>query len=455
MTHDFFFITKFFGAFSSHGLLVSLESIVKMLDIKFIRENPDAIRTAIAAKRGDDIVEEVLNLDSDRRAIISRVEVLKNKRNTVSEEIARIKRAKENADDVIIEMKVVSDDITAMDIKLRGIEEQLNGLLDTIPNTTHSSVPHGTDAKANVEVKRWAPSEEPKHFAKREGLDHLVIGEKYGLFDFKRGAKIAAAGFPIYTGRGAQLERGLINFMLDLHTRTHGYTEVMPPFFVNAESLRGTGNLPKFRDQVYYMPEDELFAIPTAEVPITNMYRDEVLKGEDLPIKFSGYSACFRREAGSYGKDTRGFLRVHQFNKVELVKFAQPDSSYEEHEALTRDAERILELLEIPYRRLLLCDGDTSFASAKTYDLEVWAPVEGTWLEASSCSNFESFQARRANIRFKRDPKAKPEFIHTLNGSGLATSRLMVALLENHQDANGVIHIPEILHHYLPFTKID
>jgi seryl-tRNA synthetase len=255
-------------------------------------------------------------------------------------------------------------------------------------------------------------------------------------------------------GRGAALERALINFMLDQHTRSHGYTEILPPFFVNEASLRGTGNLPKFRDQVYYMPEDDLYAIPTAEVPVTNIYRDEVLKGEDLPIKYSGFSACFRREAGSYGKDTRGFLRVHEFNKVELVKFTTPETSYDEHEALTADAERILELLEIPYRRLLLCNGDTGFSSAKTFDLEVWAPIEGKWLEASSCSNFESFQARRANIRFKRDPKSKPEFVHTLNGSGLATSRLMVALLENHQQPDGSIKIPEVLHSYLTYTTI-
>lgn len=426
-----------------------------MLDIKLFRENPDIVRAAIKAKRGDDVVDEVLSLDGDRRAIIGRVEVLKNKRNTVSEEIARLKRTKENADDVIAEMKVVSDEITDLDHKLREIEEKLGHILDTVPNVCNSSVPPGSDAKDNQEVKRWSPNGEPSWFIKREGLDHLQVAEKYGLFDFKRGAKVAAAGFPVYTGRGASLERALINFMLDTHTRSHGYSEVMPPFFVNAESLRGTGNLPKFRDQVYYMAEDELFAIPTAEVPITNLHRDETLKLEELPIKYSGYSACFRREAGSYGKDTRGFLRVHEFNKVELVKFTTPETSYDEHDKLTSDAERILELLGIPYRRLLLCDGDTSFASAKTYDLEVWAPIEGTWLEASSCSNLESFQARRANIRFKRDAKAKPEFVHTLNGSGLATSRLMVAMLEVHQQEDGSINIPEVLHPYLPFTKID
>jgi seryl-tRNA synthetase len=426
-----------------------------MLDLKLIREQPDLVKAAISIKHGDPVIDDVLELDNTRRAIIGRVETLKNKRNTVSDEIARLKRAGQPAEDVISEMKITSDEITHLDIELRSIEEKLNGLLDTIPNVTDTSVPEGKDASDNIEIKRWSPDNDASRFTARKGLDHLALAEKHNLFDFKRGAKIAAGGFPLYIGKGAQLERALINFMLDLHVRSHGYTEVMPPMFVNAESLRGTGNLPKFRDQVYHMPEDELFAIPTAEVPITNMYRDEVLKGEDLPIKYAGFSACFRREAGSYGKDTRGFLRVHEFNKVELVKFVHPDTSYDEHEQLTTDAERVLELLGIPYRRLLLCKGDTGFSSAKTYDLEVWAPVEGTWLEASSCSNFEAFQARRANIRFKRDPKAKPEFLHTINGSGLATSRLMVALLENYQEPDGSIIMPTALHPYLPFTKID
>jgi seryl-tRNA synthetase len=424
-----------------------------MLDIKLIRENPDTVRRAIAAKHSEDVVDSILALDTERRGIIGRVEVLKNQRNTVSEEIAKKKRAKEPADDLIAQMKGVSDEITMLDIELRDKEATLNGLLDTIPNITHSSVPPGEDASGNQEVMRWSATGDAA-FEKREGLDHLQLADKHKLFDFKRGAKITAAGFPVYTGRGAQLERALINFMLDEHTRKNGYTEVLPPFFVNAESLRGTGNLPKFGDQVYYMPEDELYAIPTAEVPVTNLYRDEILAGEDMPVYHTAFSACFRREAGSYGKDTRGFLRVHEFNKVELVKFVAPETSYEEHEKLTRDAEGILEALRIPYRRLLLCQGDTSFSSAKTYDLEVWAPVEGKWLEASSCSNFEDFQARRANIRFRREPKAKPEFVHTLNGSGLATSRLMVALLENCQRADGTIEIPTVLHPYLPFTSI-
>ncbi len=425
-----------------------------MLDIKLIRENPDVVRAAIKAKHTDDLVDQALELDRERRAIIQEVEVLKNRRNTVSEEIARLKKAKESAEDRIAEMKAVGDEIARFDDQLREKELALGLILDSIPNVPHSSVPAGEDASANVEVKRWSPAGVSNAFEKREGLDHLALAEKHGLFDFKRGAKITAAGFPVYTGRGAQLERAFINFMLDIHTRSHGYTEVLPPFFVNAESLRGTGNLPKFGDQVYFMPEDQLYAIPTAEVPITNLYRDEVMKAETLPVLHCGFSACFRREAGSYGKDTRGFLRVHEFNKVELVKFTLPETSYDEHEKLTADAERILELIGIPYRRLLLCAGDTSFSSAKTYDLEVWSPVEGKWLEASSCSNFEDFQARRANIRFRREPKAKPELVHTLNGSGLATSRLMVAFLETFQQPDGTIRIPEVLQPYLPFTEI-
>ena len=425
-----------------------------MLDIKLLRENPDVVRAAIRAKHSEDVVDQVLELDKDRRAIIQQVEVLKNERNIVSEEISKLKRAKQPADEKIAAMKAVGEDIAALDTQLREKETALGALMDSVPNVLHISVPIGEDASSNVEIKRWAPGEAEHPFEKREGLDHLALAEKHQLFDFKRGAKIAAAGFPVYMGRGAQLERAFINFMLDLHTRAHGYTEVLPPFFVNAQSMRGTGQFPKFVEQAYHMPEDSLYAIPTAEVPITNLYADEVLNAESLPLRHCGFSACFRREAGSYGKDTRGFLRVHEFNKVELVKFVTPETSYDEHEKLTADAERILELIGIPYRRILLCSGDTSFTSAKTYDLEVWAPVEGKWLEASSCSNFEDFQARRANIRFRREPKAKPEFIHTLNGSGLATSRLMVAFLETFQQLDGTIRIPEVLHPYLPFTEI-
>lgn len=420
-----------------------------MLDIKFIREHPDAVRQAILAKQCDDTVDAILAFDTDRKTVIGQVEAMKNKRNVVSDEIARRKRAGDTASDLLIEMKAVSNDIASLDAKLRILEEDLHAQMLSLPNTTHESVPIGEDATKNVEVKRWSPKNSPEDFTARKGLDHLALAKKLSLFDFERGAKVAGSGFPFYTGRGAALERALINFMLDTQTREHGYTEILPPLFVNATSLEGTAQFPKFRDQVYAMPEDDLYAIPTAEVPITNFHRDETLAGAELPKKLCGFSACFRREAGSYGKDTRGFLRVHEFNKVELVKFSMPESSYDEHEALTRDAEKILELLEIPYRRILLCNGDTGFGSAKTYDLEVWAPVEAKWLEASSCSNFESFQARRANIRFKRDAKSKPEFVHTLNGSGLATSRVMVALLETYQTENGSLRIPKVLQKYL------
>lgn len=426
-----------------------------MLDIKLIRENPDVVRAAIKAKRSEDVLDQVLELDRERRTIIGEVEALKSRRNTVSEEIAKLKRAKENAEDKIVEMKGVGDDIAALDATLREKELALELLLLSIPNIPHPSVPIGVSSDDNVEVKRWSPTGDDSAFEKREGLDHLALADKHKLFDFKRGAKIAAAGFPVYMGRGAQLERAFINFMLDLHTRSHGYTEVLPPFFVNAQSLRGTGQFPKFADQVYHMPEDELYAIPTAEVPVTNLYAEEVLNGADMPLMHCAFSACFRREAGSYGKDTRGFLRVHEFNKVELVKFTTPESSYDEHEKLTENAERVLELIGIPYRRMLVCTGDSSAANAKQYDLEVWAPVEGKWLEASSCSNFEDYQARRANIRFRRDAKSKPEFVHTLNGSGLATSRLMVAFLETFQQPDGTITIPEVLHPYLPYTSIQ
>jgi seryl-tRNA synthetase len=440
-----------------------------MLDIKLIRENPDVVRAAIKAKHSDDVVDQILEIDRERRTIIQEVETMKSRLNKESEEIGKILRQKDRPSVTVdgneipaaewasakkAELKSLSDKISSLDDRLREREATLGGLMDSIPNVTHASVPAGEDAAGNVEVKRWSPAGRDGAFDKREGLDHLAIADKYQLFDFKRGAKIAAAGFPVYMGKGAQLERAFINFMLDLHTRKHGYNEVLPPFFVNAQSLRGTGQFPKFVDQAYYMPEDELYAIPTAEVPVTNLYSEEVLPMEKLPLMHTAFSACFRREAGSYGKDTRGFLRVHEFNKVELVKFTTPETSYDEHEKLTADAERVLELLGIAYRRLLLCNGDTGFSSAKTYDLEVWAPVEGKWLEASSCSNFEDFQARRANIRFRRDAKSKPEFVHTLNGSGLATSRLIVAFLETYQQSDGTIRIPEVLHPYLPFTEI-
>ena len=427
-----------------------------MLDIKKIRENPEAIRAGILNKHEPDALDGLLQLDEERRAIIQEADALKNKRNTVSEQIAKLKKAKENADDRIAEMKIVSDAITSLDQKLRQVGESMETVLLRIPNMTHASVPVGQSAENNVEVRRWIPENIVglNTTADYEILDHVALGKKLNILDFERGAKISGSGFPLYVGKGATLERALINFMIDRHLEFHHYTEVFPPFLVNAESLRGTGQLPKMAEDMYHCAEDGLYAVPTAEVPITNIYRNEMMDVRELPKYLCGYSACFRREAGSYGKETKGFMRVHQFNKVEMVKFVRPEHSYDELETLVNDAEDILKALNIPYRILLLCTGDTSFSSAKTYDIEVWSPAENKWLEASSCSNFEDFQARRANIRFKPDPKAKPEFVHTLNGSGLATSRLMVALLENNQTPEGKIVVPKALHPFLRFTII-
>jgi seryl-tRNA synthetase len=428
-----------------------------MLDLKRIREQPDAVRQGIVNKNEKGDVDAVLGLDARRREIIAEVEQLKNTRNVVSQEIARMKKEKLDAEAKIAEMKGVSDTIKGMDEELRDVETRMREQLLVLPNICHDSVPVGKNDADNVDVRSWIPEHTIGLTEEAEVplLDHLELGKKHGILDFDRGAKLSGSGFALYTGHGATLERALINFMIDVHRRDHGYTEVFPPFLVNADSMYGTGQLPKMSEDMYHCTEDDLYLIPTAEVPITNMYRDEILDTDMVPSRFCGYSACFRREAGSYGKQTKGFLRVHQFNKVELVKFARPAESYDELEALVADVERILQLLEIPYRVRLLCTGDSSFASAKTYDLEVWAPAEKAWLEASSCSNFEDFQARRANIRYRPDgSKSKPEFLHTLNGSGLATSRLMVAILENYQTPEGKIIVPEVLQPYTGFTVI-
>lgn len=421
---------------------------ISMLDLKFIRENPDAVRANTANKNESANVDAFIELDQRRRAIIQDVDVLKNKRNVVSNEIAVMKRAKEDATAAIEEMRVVSDTIKGYDDQLRAVEEEMDGHIMRIPNMVHASVPIGKSAADNIEVRR-----------KGECIDtgfrknHVEIGKALGILDFERGAKVSGSGFGFYVGKGATLERALINFMLDFHLEKHGYNEIFPPFLVNAASMRGTGQLPKMAEDMYHAELDDLYAIPTAEVPITNFHRDDTLSIDELPKKFCGYSACFRREAGSYGKDTRGFLRVHQFNKVELVKFAHPATSYDELELLVTDVEDILNALEIPYRVLLLCSGDTSFSSAKTYDLEAWSPCEQKWLEVSSCSNFENYQARRANIKF-REASGKPDFVHTLNGSGLATSRLMVAILEHYQTEDGHIRVPEALKPYCRFDMI-
>lgn len=426
-----------------------------MLDLKFIRENPDLVREAIKNKNEKDNLDELLQLDEKRRKILRIVEDLKAQKNQASKEISKLKREGKDTSEIISTMKSVSDQITKLDNELSEVEEQLNKILLYIPNIPHKSVPIGKDSSDNVEVRKWVPDGYNYELENGNYLDHLALGKKLKILDFERGAKISGSGFPVYVGKGATLERALINFMLDYHLNKHSYQEIFPPFLVNRASMIGTGQIPKLEEDMYHCEEDDLFPIPTAEVPITNFYRNEILAENELPQKFVGYSACFRREAGSYGRETKGFLRVHQFNKVEMVKFVKPEDSYQELELLVNDAEDILKELKIPYRVMMLCTGDLSFSAAKCYDIEVWAPVEKKYLEASSCSNFEDFQARRANIRFRRKETGKLEFVHTLNGSGLATSRLMVAIMENYQTPEGKLIVPKTLQKYTGFEIID
>ena len=427
-----------------------------MLDISYIRQNPEEVKEMLRRRQqSEDLpkVDRLLERDTERKAMVQRTDDLKALRNRVSKEIANIKRTGQGSgEELISQMKEVSDQIADLDLGLSTLEGEIEELLLTLPNKLHESVPEGRSAEENVLYKGPVSFEHNLDFPVK---DHLELGKSLGLLDFERGAKITGAGFPVYTGKGARLERALINFMLDTHSANHGYTEVFPPFMVNKESLRGTGQWPKFADQVYHMPEDGLYAIPTAEVPVTNLHRGEMLEDDKLPIAYAAYSACFRREAGSYGKDTRGFLRVHQFNKVEMVRFTRPETSYEALEEILGHAEAILCALKIPYRVITLCSGDISANAAKCYDIEVWSPAENKYLEASSVSNFEDYQARRANIRFKPGGKGKPEFVHTLNGSGLATSRLMVSLLEHYQTADGKIMVPEVLRPYTGFDVIE
>ena len=425
-----------------------------MLDVKFIRENPDLVRQGLLNKNSKDIVDEVLLLDEKRRMLIARTEELKAQRNQVSSQIPKLKKEGKDTTSIFEEMKKVGEEIAQLDSDLKSVEENIENILRYTPNIAHSSVPVGKSAEDNVEVRRWLP--EGFSFENDfKVLDHIELGKKLKLLDFERGTKIAGSGFPLYTGKGATLERALINFMLDIHLHKHGYNEIMPPVLVNRDSMKGTGQIPKMEDDMYFIEKDGLYPIPTAEVPITNIHRDEILSEKELTIKYVGYSPCFRREAGSYGKESKGFLRVHQFNKVEMVKFSKPENSYEELELMVNDAEDILKELKIPYRILMLCTGDLSFSAAKCYDIETWSPAENKWLEASSCSNFESFQARRANIRFKREQTKKSEFVHTLNGSGLATSRLMVSLLENYQTPEGKVIVPKVLQRYTGFEILE
>ena len=425
-----------------------------MLDIKFIRENPELVREGIKNKNEADKLDELLKLDEQRRELILKTDELKHKRNEVSSQIPKMKKAGEDVTAALTEMKTVSDEISTLDSQLKEIESKVVDILMFIPNMPHKSVPVGKSSNDNIEIRQWLP--EGFSFTKNEkALDHIELGKKLKILDFERGAKISGSGFPLYIGKGATLERALINFMLDFHLKNHGYSEVFPPFLVNADSMRGTGQLPKMAEDMYYIEKDQLYPIPTAEVPITNIYRNEIINENELPIKHVGYSACFRRESGSYGKESKGFLRVHQFNKVEMVKLVKPENSYDELEKLVKDAEDILKALKIPYRILLLCTGDLSFSAAKCYDIETWSPAENRWLESSSCSNFETFQARRANIRFRNEQTKKPEFVHTLNGSGLATSRLMVSLLEMYQTPEGKVIVPEVLQNYTNFNVIN
>jgi seryl-tRNA synthetase len=425
-----------------------------MLDLKFIRENSELVRQGIKNKNETDRLDDLLKLDEERRELILKADELKHKRNLVSSQIPQMKKAGQDVTNILAEMKTVSDKISFLDSQLREIESKIEDILLYIPNLPHDSVPVGKSAEDNVEVRQWLP--EGFSFTSIEKiLDHIELGKKLRILDFERGAKISGTGFPLYTDKGATLERALINFMLDYHLMNHGYSEVFPPFLVNKNSMIGTGQLPKMADDMYYIEKDELYPIPTAEVPVTNIFKNEILNENKLPLKYVGYSACFRREAGSYGKESKGFLRVHQFNKVEMVKIVKPENSYDELEKLVKDAEDILQALRIPYRIIMLCTGDLSFAATKCYDIETWSPAENKWLESSSCSNFENFQARRANIRFRNKETKKPEFVHTLNGSGLATSRLMVSLLENYQTPEGKVIVPEVLQKYTNFSIID
>ncbi len=415
-----------------------------MLDAKYIRENLEAVEQRLKT-RGETVDLSGFRLcDTRRRELLLESESLKALRNKVSDEISRIKD-KSQAQDRITEMRDVSRRIKALDDDLKGIEEELQGYLLTIPNIPHATTPVGASEADNVEVRKWGTIPELSFIPK----PHWEIGEGLDILDFERGARLTGARFTLYRGAGARLERALINFMLDLHTERHNYVEMLPPFMVNRESMTGTGQLPKFEEDLFRLDGVDYFLIPTAEVPVTNIHRGEILKASDLPIRYTAYTPCFRKEAGSYGKDTRGLIRQHQFNKVELVKFTRPDRSYQELELLLADAEKVLQLLEIPYRVVELCTGDIGFSATKTYDIEVWLPGQGTYREISSCSNFEDFQARRASIRFRENEKSKLEFVHTLNGSGLAVGRTVVAILENNQQADGTVIIPEALRPYM------
>ncbi len=417
-----------------------------MLDIKRIREDFDNVKKAIESRgNGDYNIGHAIELDDRRRELLGEVEALKARQNRDSREIPKLKKAGEDTTQLMAEMKKLSDEIAGLDEKVKAVQQELRDLLLGIPNTPNPGNPVGPDESCNVEIRKWG---EPRVFD-FEHKAHWDIGTDLDILDFDRAAKLSGARFTAYKGAGARLERALINFMLNLHTEEQGYTEILPPFMVGRAALTGTGQLPKFEEDMFRIPDKDAFLIPTAEVPLTNLRSGEIIDASELPIYYTAYTPCFRREAGSAGRDTRGLVRQHQFNKVEMVKLVAPETSYDELEKLTNDAESVLQKLGLPYRVIVLCTGDTGFSSAKTYDIEVWMPSYGRYVEISSCSNTEDFQARRANIRFRREPKAKPEFVHTLNGSGLAVGRTFAAILENYQNEDGSVTIPEILRPYM------
>lgn len=416
-----------------------------MLDIKKIRNNPEILKRVELKMKENLNINEFMQLDEKRRQLLYNAEQLKNKQNVQSKLIPQYKKENKDVSELMEQLKKLADEIKELDNQVKEVDEKLEEILLTLPNAPSENVPIGKSDADNVEVRRWGI---PREFD-FEPKPHWDIGESLGILDFETGAKVTGTRFTFYKGAGAKLERALINFMLDLHTEKHGYTEVFPPFMVHRNSMIGTGQLPKFEEDAFKVAGTEYFLIPTAEVPVTNMYREQILQAKDLPIYHTAYSACFRAEAGAAGRDTRGLIRQHQFNKVELVKFTLPENSYEELEKLTNDAEEVLKLLGLPYRVVKLCTGDLGFSSAMTYDIEVWMPSYNRYVEISSCSNFEDFQSRRANIRFRRGPKDKPEYVHTLNGSGIAVGRTTACILETYQQKDGTVMVPEVLARYV------
>lgn len=420
-----------------------------MLDIRYVVENTESVKRALAGRNGEFPVDKAVDLELRRREIIKEVEALKARRNSESAKVAQLKREKQNADEIIADMQKIGGQIKELDDKLAVVEAELKDAMLSIPNLPHATTPAGKSDADNLEVRKWG---EPTKFGFTP-KPHWELGEELGILDWPRAAKITGARFTVYRGAAARLERSVISLMLDLHT-SNGYSEILPPYIVNRASMTATGQLPKFEEDAFALKNTEYFLVPTAEVPVTNLHRDEILSESDLPIKYCAYTACFRAEAGSAGRDTRGLIRQHQFNKVELVKFTRPSESYDELEKLTNDAEAVLQRLGLPYRVMSLSSGDIGFSSAKTYDLEVWLPSYGRYVEISSCSNFEDFQARRGNIKYRQAATGKPAFVHTLNGSGLAVGRTVAAVMENYQNADGTITVPDALRSYMGCDRI-